>query len=644
MKHSIDTPIQGLDPERGRPEPTAAISACRKQSKTSAFAFALVLALSASCERTAGVPARGLSPASARGMNLLLVTLDTTRADHIGAYGAVGAKTPRLDALAARGLRFSQALTTVPLTTPAHASLLTGNYPPTHGVRNNGEQPLSQEQNTLAELLRERGYRTSAFVSAFVLDRRFGLDQGFQTYDDRVEQTRAANSFGGHNERRADATAEAAIAWLEQTGKSEPFFAWVHFYDAHETYAPPKPWADEFRGREYAGEIAFVDFQLGRLLDALERRGELERTLVAVVADHGESLGEHSETSHGRTIYDAAMLVPLVLCAPGLRQTAVVADDVVSIVDLTPTLLDALGLAVPSGLDGHSLLSTPIDPRRGVYLESLMPLINNGWAPLLGWRDATHKYIDAPRAELFDLSVDPFELQDRSGLEAKRLQEMAAALKARTAMWPTPLDVLVRAKIDDPQTESALAALGYTSAVSPDGSIGVLDPKDMLASWNLVEQAIQLRGQAAAEKSPRKLAEAQAKLEIVLRRAPHDRAALEQMAHVFVAQGRLDDASKAMREFVAIQPSADAFVFLAEVALARGKPEEVEPLAAAAQSLESAHGGARIARAKLYRSQGRYDEAIAAFEEALRVDPVRALGMASAGLATAKALRDKAGG
>lgn len=603
------------------------------------------LAMVLGCGGASDTPARGLEPGSARGMNCLLVTLDTTRADHIGCYGASRAKTPHLDALAARGLQFAQAMSTVPLTTPAHASVLTGKYPPTHGVRNNGEQPLAALHQTLAELLREHGYRTGAFVSSFVLDRRFGLDQGFDTYDDHVEQTLAPDSFGVHNERRGDATADAAMAWLAQADSSRPFFAWVHFYDAHEHYAPPQPWAEEFRGREYAGEIAFVDAQLGRLFEALERQGQLQRTLIAVVADHGESLGEHGERSHGRTIYDAAMRVPFVLAIPGSSPPGGrVANDVVSLVDLAPTLLEALGLPVPAGLDGIGLLSTPIDPSRGVYIESLMPLLNNGWAPLLGWRTATHKYIDAPRPEFFDLSKDPFELNERSAQKLPEQARLASALGVRTAAWPKPLDIVARTRDFDPQTQAALTALGYTSSASPDGSIGVLDPKDMLPTWSMVEEASRLCAQARGEQAGRKLAEALALIELVLKRSPRDRAALEQKARIYTAQGRLEDASKALREYLSIQPSADAFVFLAELALARGKPEEVEALVAGATALEPAHGGARIALGKLYLSQGRYDEAIAAFEESLRVDPVRAQGMAAAGAAAAREAKAKAGG
>ncbi|HUR28716.1 MAG TPA: sulfatase-like hydrolase/transferase, partial [Planctomycetota bacterium] len=545
-----------------------------------------------------------------------------------------------IDRLAARGVRFSQAVSCVPLTTPSHASMLTGLYPPSHGVRTNGEAPLGAERLTLAEILRARGYLTAAFVSAFVLDRRFGLDQGFDVYDDHVARTLSASSFGGVNERRGDATCDAASAWLAQRPKTQPFFAWVHFYDAHDPYAPPSPFDAAFATSAYDGEIAFVDAQVGRLVAALETSGASERTLIALVADHGESLGEHRESTHGRTLYDAVMRVPLIVACPGTPSASgAVVDDVVSTVDLLPSLLDALGVAVPEGLDGTSFLSTPADPERCVYIETMMPLLNNGWAPLHGWRSARAKYVQAPRPELFDLQKDPFELDGHIGEDAALAERMSAGLAARRALWPKDADLLTRRTPASADAQAALVALGYSGASSPDGSIGVLDPKDMLPTWDLIEQAIRLQGEAQALHGPegqRKLAEALAKVQRALERSPRDRGALEQQARIFTAQGQLDDAARSLREYVAIRPSSDAYVFLAQLALARRKPAEVEPLVVAALALEPGHGGARIARGDLFASQGKFDEAIAEFEEALRADPIRAQGMAGARIAAAR--------
>ncbi|HTF90097.1 MAG TPA: sulfatase-like hydrolase/transferase [Planctomycetota bacterium] len=603
----------------------------------------LVLGLSA-CNRGETV-VRGMAPGCARGFNVLLVTLDTTRADRLGCYGARNARTPNIDALAARGTSFGQAITCVPLTTPSHASILTGLYPPSHGVRNNGEAPLGSERLTLAEILRDHGYQTAAFVSSFVLDRRFGLDQGFAVYDDSVERTLGAGSFGGLNERRGDATADAALAWLAARNPSQPFLAWVHFYDAHEPYSLAPPFDKDFRGHEYDGEIAFVDAQVGRLVAGLKAQGLHENTVIAIVADHGESLGEHGESTHGRTIYDAVMRVPWILVCPAAPKSAgLVANEVVSTVDLMPSLLDALGIDSPPKLDGHSLLSTRSDPERAVYIESMMTLLNNGWAPLQGMRSAHAKFIRAPRSEFFDLDKDPFELADRGHEDPKVAARLSADLEARRAAWPKDSELLVRNTSAGAETQSALSSLGYTSATSADGSVGVLDPKDMLPSWELIEEAIRLQGEAQGPDGQRKLAEAMTKVQKALDRSPNDRAALEQKARIFTAQGRLDDAARALRQYISIRPSSDAYVFLAQLALARRKSEEVEPLARAALALEPGHGGAHIALGDLYMSQSKFDAALAEFESALKVDPVRAQGMAGARIEAArKQLQSKGG-
>jgi tetratricopeptide (TPR) repeat protein len=312
---------------------------------------------------------------------------------------------------------------------------------------------------------------------------------------------------------------------------------------------------------------------------------------------------------------------------------------VVSIADILPSVLDLLGVPVPEALDGKSFLASPADPERGVYIETMMPLLNNGWAPLHGWRTAHAKYIQAPRPEFFDLRKDPFELDGHIGDDAPLAQRMSAELEARRANWPKDADLLTRSSSASAEAQSKLVALGYSGASSPDGSIGVLDPKDMLPTWDLIEHAIRLQGEAQGTRgaeAQRKLSEALAKVQRALERSPRDRGALEQEARIFTALGRLDDATRSLLEYVSIRPSPDAYVFLAQLALARGKPGEVEPLVAAALALEPDHGGARIARGDFFASEGRLEEALVEFEEALRADPIRAQGMAGARIAAAR--------
>ncbi|MBV8199668.1 MAG: sulfatase, partial [Acidobacteria bacterium] len=294
-------------------------------------------------QTAAGAARPGDEPPHGRGANLLLVTLDTVRADHLGCYGYAGAETPALDRLAAAGVRFAHASSPVPLTLPSHTTLLTGLLPPHHGARNNGVRGLSAETPTLATLLAGAGYRTAAFVAAFVLDHRFGLARGFQIYDDEIERPANA-SWLLEAERPGGQVVDRALAWLERDDP-RPFFLWVHLYDAHAPYNPPSPYRERHPDHPYDGAIAFADAQVGRLLAALGQRGLAASTVVAVVADHGESLGEHGELTHGLLLYEPALAVPLLLRAPGLGPRTVATP--VSTVDLAPTLAGLLGRRFP---------------------------------------------------------------------------------------------------------------------------------------------------------------------------------------------------------------------------------------------------------------------------------------------------------
>ncbi len=290
---------------------------------------------------------------SARGVakpNVVLVTLDTTRADRLGCYGYAPARTPNLDALAHRGALFTQAATTVPLTQPAHSSILTGMYPTYHGMRVNGGTALAASQVTLAEALSEKGYETAAFIGAFVLDGRWGLNQGFDLYDDKFDLGKYKHLDLGSVQRPGNLVVDAALGWMEGH-KQAPFFAWVHLYDPHVPYEPPEPFLSQFAGRGveglYDGEIAFADAQVGRLLAWLKRNGLDERTVVVVAGDHGEGLGSHGEGTHGYFVYDYALHVPLIVAAPFPELRGVRVESQVSLVDVFPTVLALGGIEPP---------------------------------------------------------------------------------------------------------------------------------------------------------------------------------------------------------------------------------------------------------------------------------------------------------
>jgi len=282
----------------------------------------------------------GLARRPTPDFNVLLITLDTMRADALGAYGATNGATPNLDRLARGGVVFEDAVTAAPLTLPAHSSLFTAKYPPRHGVRDNGGFVLDREETTLAERLKTAGFRTGGFVGAYVLDRRWGIAQGFDKYFDDFDVSKAKGSALASVERRANEVADHALAWLDSV-RSSRFFAWVHFYDAHSPYDPPEPYRTRFAGHLYAGEVAFVDSQVGRLLAFLEQRHLLDKTVVVAIGDHGESLGDHGESTHGFFVYRSVLHVPFTILVPGDSPGGRRVASTVRSVDLMPTLLDA---------------------------------------------------------------------------------------------------------------------------------------------------------------------------------------------------------------------------------------------------------------------------------------------------------------
>jgi arylsulfatase A-like enzyme len=348
-----------------------------------------------------GAAARGALIA-VRPTGLVIVTLDTTRADRLPAYGFSGIATPALDGLAARGAVFDEAMSVAPLTLPAHTSLFTGLYPPNHGVRDNTDRALDPAHATLARMLHDRGFQTAAFVGSVVLSADRGLSQGFDVYDDGRE-----NGAPPPRRRTGREVVDRARAWINGlTGR--PFFLWVHLYDVHAPQTLPM----EFRrasGDQYEGGIAYVDTQLGRVLDALAGRHLLSKTIIVVAGDHGESLGEHGEEEHGIFLYDSTLHVPLILCAPGVATTRV--TGAASLVDVVPTVLRLLRIAAPARRDGVSLVSALTlgrVPEHALYAESLYAA-HFGWGALRMVRDGRFTFIDAPRPELYDLETDPRE-------------------------------------------------------------------------------------------------------------------------------------------------------------------------------------------------------------------------------------------
>lgn len=442
-----------------------------------------------------GRPTGGVGP---DGLNLLVITLDTTRADRIGAYGYQEIETPAIDRLASDGVLFEQAMAPAPLTLPAHCSIFTGRFPPEHGVRDNGGFFLSPDQLTLAAILRRKGFRTGAVVGAYVLDGKWGLNQGFDTYVDDFDLSKLSGFALGDVQRPGNEVVDRALPWLEKV-KGQRFFAWLHFYDPHTPYESPEPFKSRYQDHPYSGEIAFMDSQIARVIAFLEQNGLLERTVIAVIGDHGEGLNQHNEGTHGFFIYESTLRVPFIIRAPFTRLRGRRVAEPVRSVDLLPTMLDLIGLAPPKAIAGTSLVALMTGARRTLdlegYAEALYPLHHFGWSELRAWRVGRYKAIDAPRPELYDIERDPQETKNlyderrplADGMIARLRQAEKDTPGAEGASKPTP-EV-------DPETRARLAALGYVGSFvatvsSPKSERA--DPKDKTELFNLLTEAREL--------------------------------------------------------------------------------------------------------------------------------------------------------
>ena len=587
------------------------------------FLTAVVL-VHAACGR--GSPASANADLRARsltGSNLLLVTIDTLRADRVGAaYGGVPL-TPAIDRIASQGIRFSRAHSHVPLTLPAHASILTGLVPATHGVHNNGGAGLAPHIPTLAERLHGAGYRTGAFVGAFVLDARFGLNRGFDAYDDRVGADTGPITFA-FAERTADRVTKVAGDWILRGPNPEsaisnpqspvPWFAWIHLFDPHAPYRAPEQRA----GNPYDNEVAFTDGQIGGLFDRLRAAGQLERTLIVIVADHGEALGDHGEATHGLFAYDATLHIPLIVAGPAIRPQVV--DVPVGQADVMPTLLDLLGVALPPQLDGRSLLG-PIrgeaDADRPIYFEALDAYLTRGWAPLTGVIDHGWKYIELPEPELFDLDRDPGE---QHNLAAGNPQQ-AAALRSGLGRWNPPSAAFANARVGpiDPDAAARLRALGYTAGQGPRAARSVYgvndDPKRLLALDRQYEQALTLTG-------ARRYDEAAALLRTAIAARPDFMIAYTNLASVLMESGRAREAVSVLENASSRgMTTVEIRARLGAAYLAAGEPARasavLQPLASAGEGGLDVVNTLGIALSQL----GRRDDARRLFEQLLQRSP-----------------------
>jgi arylsulfatase A-like enzyme/tetratricopeptide (TPR) repeat protein len=623
--------MNGMSQEPASQPPVPKISR-RTRTALAGILFVLALLAGAAAWRWAGASREvttgqgidlGTLPAGvARDrLNLVVITLDTTRADHIGAYGSGLVKTPAFDRLAREGTLFTQTMSSAPLTLPAHSSMFTGRFPPEHGVRDNGGFYLADGQTTLAEMLKARGFATGAFIAAFVLDGKWGINQGFDEYFDDFDISERRGRSIGNIQRPGNEVVDRALPWMDGV-KDSRFFAWIHLYDPHTPYDPPEPFRTEYKGHPYRGEVAFTDSQVGRVIAFLEQRGLLERTVVAVLGDHGESLGDHGEDSHGFFIYESVTHVPFVLRAPYGRTGPRRVDDPVRLVDLAPTLLDLVGLPAPANISGRSLvpLMTGAAAELGLegYAEAMYPLHHFGWSDLRALRSGRYKLIDAPRPELFDLARDPRETTNIFDERRAVGDGMVARLRAIEQGFehaPTAQP----AEDVDPDVRARLAALGYVGsfvATANDSRSDRADPKDKIDLFNRIGEARDLgREEGGFER-------AAAMLTGVLESDPQVIDAWFLLGNLYFKEGRYREAIGHFRNVLELKPDYD----LAVINMAHAYRRLGDDAAAMAGyerylQLDPKDAYVRYQVGEVFLDRGDVDRAEQVFRQALALDP-----------------------
>lgn len=428
--------------------------------------------------------------------NYILVTVDTLRVDRIGCYGYKNVDTPTMDLFAKRGIKFENCISPTPLTLPSHTSIMTGTFPAFHGVRDNGGFLVPPELKTLAELFKENEYDTAAFVASYVLDSKWGLNQGFDFYFDQFDLSQYKSISLGNVQRRGDEVIDQALPWLEDH-KSKPFFAWIHLYDPHTPYDPPSPFKEQYPNRPYVGEIAYTDSQLARLWQYLEEENLIENTILIFASDHGESLGAHNENAHGFFIYQEAVHVPLIIVTPFETLFGSSRSTVVSLVDILPTMLEMANIPIPSLAQGKSLqpllFKDREDPEAFAYSETYYPRFHYGWSELTSIQNSRYKLIVAPRLELYDLEIDPQEsanLLDVEPREVRRLKDIIDVFMEETEKNALKLDY---SQMDE-DSRQKLAALGYLGTITDASLEGkkLGDPKDKIIIFNQLSEAREL--------------------------------------------------------------------------------------------------------------------------------------------------------
>jgi len=553
--------------------------------------------------------------------NVVVVTLDTVRADRMGFLGSKAGLTPNLDALAGKAVVFERAYSQAPITTVSHASILSGTYPQFHRVNDFGV-PLPPTLPWLPDLLGASGYKTAAFVGSLVLDPRNGtapgFDRGFETYDAGFLIRRGKDDRYQTMERRGEEVMGRALAWLEKQQRG-PFLLWVHLYDAHDPYEPPAAYARKFGAKSYDGEVAYVDAQVGRLIEALRTRSLLDGTLVAVLADHGESLGEHGESKHGVFLYDSTIHVPLLLKLPQGRGAGVRVSTRARLVDLVPTVLETAGVAVPSSVQGESLLPLLQAGRaaeRDAYAETDYPSRAFGWSSVASWRVEKFLFVKAPRPELYDLATDPGETRDLAGERGPVVERIAAKMEEFRRKTGGASDEPGKAAGVDPALAERLAALGYASGGTASAIQGTgIDAKDKVAVANTLHDAI-----VAVEDG--NMTTAEPLLEKVVATDPQIYMAQFQLGRTRARQRQFAKAIPPLHKAIELQPESPMAHY--EMGLALYETGDLKTAAGHFEIVVSRmpkFADARFSLGSIYARIDRVPEALAELKAALDLEP-----------------------
>ena len=553
-------------------------------------------------------------------LNFILITVDTLRADRIGCYGFPDIETPVMDMFASKGVKFESCIAQTPLTLPSHTTIMTGTYPVFHGVRDNGGFLVPQELLTIAELFKQKNYQTGAFVAAYVLDSKWGLNQGFDTYFDRFDLSKYKMISLGNVQRRADEVIDEALGWLKGC-REDKFFAWIHLYDPHTPYEPPSPYKEQYPLNPYLGEIAYTDSQLGRLWNYLEENNLIENTVIVLASDHGESLGEHKESAHGFFIYQEGIHVPLIFVTPFKKLHGISRPNVVTLADIMPTILRMNDIPIPGQIQGESLLPLFFKEKslenNFAYAETYYPRFHYGWSELTSIQDEKFKLIVAPELELYDLINDPEEENNIINMQAKEARRLKAVIDGSIEKWSQNAFQVDYRSIDE-ETREKLTALGYIGTFTDSSSLEgrkLGDPKEKIVIFNRLSKARELGLEGKFELAVEMM-------KGIIEEDPDVIDAYFSLGNLYFKNQKFEESLEWYFKTLERKPN-DAFtvINIANSYMMMGNIEEAERFVLSVIESIPPDSQINFILGNIYNAKKEYEEAIKYYKECLRLNP-----------------------